>query len=403
MSNANCVKLGEGRDLGRFGFTLVELLVVIAIIGVLIALLLPAIQAAREAARRMTCSDHLKQIGLAVHNFHDSMQGLPPASVGYRDWGTATAGSTASLFPLLYPFIEQMPLYQRMTEFQFRLLFDCTQGWWAGTATPPAGIAAMNDGDRKGFGSVGIFRCPSRRGGGSQTTETTIPWGNGRPGPQTDYAVVFATITHAEVGTDVGPTAMGCYWDYNGYDNSRKGAYLTNMVGPIRSSLQNSEGWQARDTMAWWQDGTSNQFVFGEKHVPAAHLGLCNGSRDVTIGDCSYLAATGWATPPWGRGIALNRNPAIVGEELRPYSGALNGGALAFANTADYAVVNTQAEAEAPPTGFRQFHFGSAHPGICQFVFGDGSVRAIPVVTPFSILGALSTVNDGRTVTIPTM
>jgi prepilin-type N-terminal cleavage/methylation domain-containing protein/prepilin-type processing-associated H-X9-DG protein len=94
----------------RSGFTLVELLVVIAIIGILIALLLPAVQAAREAARRTTCNNNMKQLGLALHNYHDTNRALPFLSVQASTKHAYVSGLVA-----LLPFVEQDPLYKQIT------------------------------------------------------------------------------------------------------------------------------------------------------------------------------------------------------------------------------------------------------------------------------------------------
>ncbi len=91
------------------GFTLIELLVVIAIIAILIALLLPAVQQAREAARRSTCKNNLKQIGLAMHNYHGTYKMFPPGWVGH-----ASGGMGWSAF--LLPGVDQGPLYKSLAE-----------------------------------------------------------------------------------------------------------------------------------------------------------------------------------------------------------------------------------------------------------------------------------------------
>ena len=98
----------------RCGFTLVELLVVIAIIGILIALLLPAVQAAREAGRRVYCSNALKQLSLAAHNYHDVARCFPPAYLsGWRFTTPQPRKRGISLFVYLLPYIEMNNLYEQ--------------------------------------------------------------------------------------------------------------------------------------------------------------------------------------------------------------------------------------------------------------------------------------------------
>ncbi len=121
---------------GSPGFTLVELLVVIAIIGILLALLLPAVQMTREAARRTSCQNNLKQVGLALHNYHDTVGGFPPANVSVprrHNW-----------LPFVLPYLEQENLFD-----VYRWDFD-----WDDPANQPAVNTLLQ-----------VLRCPSAPGG----------------------------------------------------------------------------------------------------------------------------------------------------------------------------------------------------------------------------------------------
>jgi len=130
-------------------FTLVELLVVIAIIGILIALLLPAVQAAREAARRSQCSNNLKQLGLALHNYHDTHKEFPPGTIGRRADGNAWVETRVPFIRHILPFIEQSGRDE---------LYDDNISWHQ---QPAANRPQL-------FGALPTFLCPSdkpREGG----------------------------------------------------------------------------------------------------------------------------------------------------------------------------------------------------------------------------------------------
>ena len=141
------------RKLIKSGFTLVELLVVIAIIGILVALLLPAVQAVREAARRMQCGNNIKQIGLAMHNYADTYKVLP--ALGYI--GRNTPGIGQGNWPYSYaiailPFIEQAPRYQAMM----------AQAKPSGIGLPSPWSTANNAWENQNWkGNIATYICPS--------------------------------------------------------------------------------------------------------------------------------------------------------------------------------------------------------------------------------------------------
>lgn len=149
----------------RLGFTLVELLVVIAIIGILIALLLPAVQAAREAARRTQCTNNLKQMGLALQNYHDLYRVFPPAKIGSgsatymypaNSTGTNVVANTTG-FVLLLSQLEQLPLYQR-----YNFNFPSSASNWHSGGKPLAGGATNGSVNEPIYTQqLPVFTCPS--------------------------------------------------------------------------------------------------------------------------------------------------------------------------------------------------------------------------------------------------
>lgn len=376
----------------RSGFTIVELLVVVAIIGMLAALLLPAVQNAREAARRTTCINHLKQMGLAVHNFESNLRGLPPA---------ALSANRLSVFGLLYPYIEQTPLYENFRTTTYGLGKQPGVWWWS-TQTQEV---------KDAFGSVSLYRCPSRRGGGVLFTEPAAPNTNGYfPGPPSDYAAVFIS-DQIQPKSQTEDTGFWCLGTHRDVDVDR----INLPVGPFRvaklaggriadpspsggCSDDEAAAWLPRDPISRIKDGLTHQFLFGEKHIPFDALNVC-GPTDVLTADCSYLGGDTFTFSPIGRSVVNNysdrpfyRNPLRPATGLSGFNAAgAEGILLAYPNSPD---------ATASPLW--DYGFGSYHPGVCHFVKGDASVTAVAVtIPPYPILVSYAIVNDGEVCEIP--
>ena len=337
--------------LKRRGFTLVELLVVIAIIGILVALLLPAIQAAREAARRTQCNNNLKQIGVAMHNYHDTFKTLPPgftndygAAVNYTGQAYAHHASpppTANNVPQRYyaswawsayvaPYMELSAQHQTL---------NVTGMWAAQSLLNPESQLVLRT-------RVDSFRCPSDIG-----KETNTTGGEYRPADTSGTQYDAATSNYAGVCDD----------------NS---ANVDNTQNNCSGVLYVDSNTNFRDVL----DGTSSVLMVGERCFERQH------ARCGVMQSCGaalmYVIATSNQLSHDNRG-----NAAAVGSAARGI------------NFDSPQACNNLWEAKS------SFH--SLHPGGAQFVLVDGSAHFISENIDLTTFRRLANRQDGEPAQVP--
>ena len=334
---------------GRRAFTLVELLVVIAIIGVLVALLLPAVQAAREAARRSQCQNNLRQIGLAAQNFHDTNNFLPPLRLAGGDgWAT--------FWVLIMPYMEQgnlansWDLTKRYSQQTVQARQTQIKSYYCPTRRPPTSLSVAES------WNVNDASPPPNT---SSSTENRFSAANNPPGACGDYGACVGDMR----GINNDPNTQS--W----FNTNSNGAIIIAVPTPAVSTTSPQTlvltGWTGYVRLAMVDDGTSNTFLAGEKHVPTKMFGR------VRVGD-GALYSGAWSCFP-GR-IAGIEDPLARGpNDLTPSTGIVDG---VFARK-----------------------FGSWHPGICQFVFCDGSTRMIRNTIDTANLRRYAARNDGEVIT----
>jgi prepilin-type N-terminal cleavage/methylation domain-containing protein len=323
----------------RAAFTLVELLVVIAIIGVMVGLLLPAVQAARESARSMSCKNNLHQISLAVDMFVNANGCYPPARYQPRPGDTPSlscGGSETTWLVRIMPYAEAKNVEQ---------LWDYSISY----ANHPEDVRTR---------TLPMYCCPSRRSAGDAkgqgnlvnggTIWITLPCGCKYPiggGGTASGAVGDYGANHG----DLSPGSSGLPTDFN---------YGGNGTGIIISSRANCMngvpvGWQDRISQRHVLDGLSNTMLVGEMHVPIGKLGQSPQDAFIFNGDNLY-------------------NMARIGGPTVPIATDLRG------------------------EGNDLVRWGSWHGGYCHFAVADGSVRAINANIDTDTLGRLCNRGDGQ-------
>jgi prepilin-type N-terminal cleavage/methylation domain-containing protein/prepilin-type processing-associated H-X9-DG protein len=325
----------------RRGFTLIELLVVIAIISVLIALLLPAVQSAREAARRAQCVNNMKQIGLALHNYESANGSFPPAAFHYTLSSATYECQTSiglSVFAIIMPYLEQTTLYSAINVNIPTGASPNPTAWYATT------VDAINSQSTAMLTTVNSYICPSDLPLLNHTS------GSGNHYSQCSYAACGGTrdLWHWWCGCpDAPPWGGPCG---PAPDIIPDGAFGADVVTKLRQIT----------------DGTSNTIFMGEfsRFVNDPDATFNSWTRALWFG--SSLANTARAQCYASTAPRINA-PLMAGD----YGGLTGSWQWLTGNCDDWLYFAGQYDARVAG----QYGFRSLHPGGANFLFADGSVK----------------------------
>lgn len=317
------------------GFTLVELLVVIAIIGILVALLLPAVQAAREAAHRAQCLNNLKNIGLAVHSYVGTQNVLPPSRI---------VDHSKTWLHLILPYLEE----GAVQDLWDLTISGCFYDQPASTRTAV----------------ISIYLCPSRprdspvivnrpdgghsdmhTGGDAEEQSTKLYRGS-----VSDYTSCLGSVRNLLNNTIAPYEVYGKAgaWDANGAiiegDNSMNSAYSRSI-----------KTWKSRTSLKSITDGTSKTFMCGEATIANCYTGHPQAQDYPNVGAQAFNGDYNWGN--------------VIGHDEAPLYG---------------------------PNEKVQPGFGSEHPGVCNFGMVDGSTTSLSTDTDPLVLAALATRKGGE-------
>ncbi|ASV74184.1 hypothetical protein THTE_1582 [Thermogutta terrifontis] len=354
----------------RKGFTLVELLVVIAIIGILIALLLPAVQAAREAARRSQCTNNLKQLGLAIHNFHDVNNVFP---IGQPDddndnyaWGA-----------YILPYVEQKQMYDTLVSGGAALVYipggdnlkvhgaireipgvspalptghpvrsTDTYNWWTQVRNNHGNPTGANNQGAKTI--ISVYICPS----------DVLPKQDNNGYGKSNYCCCLGGDTpwYVQLTTGGGPS-----WSQPSGASGQNGMFR----------LAQTNDYHYVTTFADITDGSSNVIAIGEVSE--------SGNVTRTMIDRVFPLWAG-GNNDWAGQWRISSWARVAGQ---------------------YTPINSKDTTPVVNITLSDFAFGSKHPGGANFLFGDGSVHFLSETIDTVLYERLAAINDGNPVQVP--